>query len=61
MHAFPFMIRNASFETLLKHLISLKSKLDNGSDAWVNEFLSRRHDGLSALEHVLERFSKRKK
>ncbi|CAO3598598.1 unnamed protein product [Absidia cylindrospora] len=53
--------RNISLEGLLKYLISLKSNLSNGSDSWVNEFLSRRHDGLSALEHVLERLSKKKK
>ncbi|KAL0094110.1 hypothetical protein F4703DRAFT_1768808, partial [Phycomyces blakesleeanus] len=53
--------RSTPFETLVHHLVLLERTLSAGNIAWINEFLSRRHDGLAALESVLERLEAKKK
>lgn len=45
---------------LTKHLTSLRITLATGNVSWINEFLSRRHGGLVALENVLEKFITKK-
>lgn len=45
---------------LTKHLTSLRITLATGNVSWINEFLSRRHGGLTALENVLDKFVTKK-
>lgn len=52
--------KNTPLDALAKHLISLRKLLTSDNVAFINEFLSRRHDGLSALETVLERLNKKR-
>ncbi|KAI9476287.1 MAG: hypothetical protein EXX96DRAFT_485207 [Benjaminiella poitrasii] len=49
--------RNIATEHLTKHLTSLRVTLATGNVSWINEFLSRRHDGLAALENILQKFA----
>ncbi|KAI9344424.1 hypothetical protein BD770DRAFT_329006 [Pilaira anomala] len=52
--------RNTTVDGLTKHLTSLRITLATGNVSWINEFLSRRHGGLVALENVLEKFISKK-
>ncbi|KAI9251126.1 hypothetical protein EDC94DRAFT_526795 [Helicostylum pulchrum] len=52
--------RNTTVDGLTKHLTSLRITLATGNVSWINEFLSRRHGGLVALENVLEKFITKK-
>ncbi|KAI9267813.1 hypothetical protein BY458DRAFT_572943 [Sporodiniella umbellata] len=47
--------RNIATDILTKHVASLSILLASESEPWINEFLSRRHDGINALETVFER------
>lgn len=55
-----FFFRNITIDILTKHIASLKTILDAGNVSWINEFLSRRHDGLNALEMVFEKLITKK-
>lgn len=48
----PYYSRNLSIDALTRYITSLKVTLNNANESWVNEFLSKRHDGLDALETV---------
>ncbi|KAG2202930.1 hypothetical protein INT47_008962, partial [Mucor saturninus] len=52
--------RNTTVDGLTKHLTSLRITLATGNVSWINEFLSRRHGGLTALENVLEKLVTKK-
>jgi hypothetical protein len=41
-----------SIDALIRYIASLKATINNANESWVNEFLSKRHDGLDALETV---------
>ncbi|KAF1806201.1 hypothetical protein FB192DRAFT_1316017 [Mucor lusitanicus] len=52
--------RNTTTDALTKHLTSLRITLATGNVSWINEFLSRRHGGLIALENVLDKLTSKK-
>ncbi|KAI8328616.1 hypothetical protein EDC96DRAFT_452773 [Choanephora cucurbitarum] len=65
-HSSPFYFverlrsRNVTIDALTKHLISLQIVLSSGTVSWINEFLSRRHGGLIAMENLLEKLVNKK-